>query len=104
MPRSSKTKKAIAIAKSSNNLDNCCLKEFKVRHNHVVFCESKKEFKNFLRNMLCKICDSRCIEYSNAEIRSYSKKELKILINKYDYKLYNAHNKANRMYTTSTIY
>ena len=49
----------------------------------------KKEFKNFLRQMLTNICDSRCIQCSDAEIRSYSKKELKELINKYNFKLYN---------------
>ena len=82
MPRSSKTKKAIAIAKALNDSDTSSLREFKVNRNHTVFCDSKKEFKNFLRQMLTNICDSRCIQCSDAEIRSYSKKELKELINK----------------------
>lgn len=104
MPRSSKTKKAIAIAKALNDSDTSSLREFKVNRNHTVFCDSKKEFKNFLRQMLTNICDSRCIQCSDAEIRSYSKKELKELINKYNFKLYNSDSRSNSMYKTSTIY
>ena len=104
MPRSSKRKKALAIAKTMTEYVPYELKQFKINSNHTVFCENKKEFKNFLRQMLRNICDSKCIQCSDAEIRSYSKKELKELINTYNFKmnnLYNSYSKSNSMYKTS---
>ena len=54
--------------------------------------------KAFLRNKLNSILEYKNIPISGAELRSYTKKELNLLINKYDIKLKNANRRDNYWY------
>ena len=57
--------------------------------------------KSLYRSKLRNILNFRNIDISNAELRSYSKQELKFIINKFDVKLNNANNPINSWYRTS---
>jgi hypothetical protein len=54
--------------------------------------------KSFLRSKLNSILEYKHISISGAELRSYTKKELNLLINKYDIKLKNANHRDNYWY------
>ncbi len=56
--------------------------------------------KDFLRSKLNSILEYRNIDISNAELRSYTEKELYLLINKYQIKLKNVHRRDNYWYQT----
>lgn len=56
--------------------------------------------KSLYRSKLTSILDYRKIHISGAELNSYSKKELRTLINRYDIKLYNADKRTNYLYAT----
>ena len=57
--------------------------------------------KSMYRSKLANILNFRNIDISQAELRSYSTKELKFLINTYDVKLNNANNPTNFWYRTA---
>ena len=57
--------------------------------------------KSLYRCKLSNILNFRNIDISQAELRSYSTKELKFLINKFDVKLNNANIPTNTWYRTS---
>lgn len=56
--------------------------------------------KSMYRSKLTNILNFRNIHISQAELRSYSTKELKFLIDKFDIKLNNANNPTNFWYRT----
>ena len=59
--------------------------------------------KSLYRSKLSNILNFRNIHVSQAELRSYSTKELKFLISKLDIKLNNANNSTNNWYRTSYL-
>ena len=60
-------------------------------------------YRETMMYKLKSILDYRKIQYSNAEIKSYSIKELCFLINKYRIRLHNADKKDNMWYKNKNI-